>query len=526
MGNELVQLTLANQPGLAEAPQSSSAAAGGDLRFSDPGPVNKSFRASVIPAQLVVREGGGAGIRPAGGAFGIGKGLAPANGHPAPAAAARAGRLKTFYIETFGCQMNVHDSEKVEGVLLARGMTPVQDHAQADLVLYNTCSIREKAAQKVFSRLGAFRKGSRSATKLIGVLGCVAQQEGERFFERAPQVSLVCGSASYSKLPQLLDQLEAGNRRVTGLSLDTDECFETELTRRDNPFRAYLTIIEGCDQRCAFCVVPMTRGPQRSRSGEKILAEARRLVDEGYTELQLLGQIVNAWQDPSPARWSFAELLSRVGQIPGIRRVRFTTSHPRFFGADVVQAIDAHPALCDQIHLPVQSGSTTVLARMLRGYTREEYLEKIACIRQARRAISLSTDIIVGFCGETRQDFEQTLSLLREVEYDQVFSFKYSPRPNTLAEANGDAVAEEEKGQRLSELQELQRQIQLRRNQALLGKTFEVLVEGFQARLGQAVGRSTMNRVINFPGDPEDVGRYLTVQVTGAGPNSLVGVRA
>jgi tRNA-2-methylthio-N6-dimethylallyladenosine synthase len=270
----------------------------------------------------------------------------------------------------------------------------------------------------------------------------------------------------------------------------------------------------------------MTRGPQRSRPGEKILAEARRLVDEGYTEIQLLGQIVNAWQDPSPARWSFAELLSRVGQIPGIRRVRFTTSHPRFFSADVVHAIDAHSALCDQIHLPVQSGSTTVLARMLRGYTREEYLEKIACIRQARRAISLSTDIIVGFCGETRQDFEQTLSLLREVEYDQVFSFKYSPRPNTLAEANGDAIAEEEKGQRLSELQELQRQIQLRRNQALLGKTFEVLVEGFQVRLGQAVGRSTTNRVINFPGNPEDVGRYLMVQVTGAGPNSLVGVRA
>jgi tRNA-2-methylthio-N6-dimethylallyladenosine synthase len=422
--------------------------------------------------------------------------------------------------------MNVHDSEKVQGLLLARGMTPVQDHAQADLVLYNTCSIREKAAQKVFSRLGAFRKDKRSTTKVIGILGCVAQQEGERFFERAPQVSLVCGSASYSKLPQLLDQLEAGNHRLAALSLDTDECFETELTRRDNPFRAYLTILEGCDQRCAFCVVPMTRGPQRSRPGGKILAEARRLVDEGYTEIQLLGQIVNAWQDPSPARWSFAELLSRVGQIPGIRRVRFATSHPRFFSADIVQAIDAHSTLCDQIHLPVQSGSTTVLARMLRGYTREEYLEKIACIRRARRAISLSTDIIVGFCGETRQDFEQTLSLLREVEYDQVFSFKYSPRPNTLAEAYGEAIGEEEKGPRLSELQELQRQIQLRRNQALLGKTFEVLVEGFQVRLGQAVGRSTTNRVINFPGSPEDVGRYLTVQVTGAGPNSLLGVRA
>jgi len=445
---------------------------------------------------------------------------------PQPATPVSApGRLRTFYIETFGCQMNVHDSEKVQGVLLARGMTPVEDHAQADLILYNTCSIREKAAQKVFSRLGAFRKGNGAAGKVIGVLGCVAQQEGERFFERAPQVSLVCGSASYSKLSELLDQLEAGNRRVSGLSLDTDECFETELTRRDNPFRAYLTIIEGCDQRCAFCVVPMTRGPQRSRPSEKILAEARRLVDDGYTEIQLLGQIVNAWHDPSPPHRSFAELLSDVAEIPGILRVRFTTSHPRFFTPDIVQAIDAHPALCDQVHLPVQSGSTPVLARMLRGYTREDYLERIHYIRQARRSISLSTDVIVGFCGETRQDFEQTLSLMQEVKYDQVFSFKYSPRPNTLAEMQGDALAEDEKGRRLTELQELQRQIQLRRNQALLGETFEVLVEAYQPRLEQAVGRSTTNRVINFPGSQVDVGRYLMVRVTGAGPNSMVGVR-
>ncbi len=255
--------------------------------------------------------------------------LAPAIAPQRATRVSAPGRLRTFYIETFGCQMNVHDSEKVQGVLLARGMTPVDDHAQADLILYNTCSIREKAAQKVFSRLGAFRKGNGGAGKMIGVLGCVAQQEGERFFERAPQVSFVCGSASYSKLPELLDQLEAGDRRVTGLSLDTDECFETEFTRRDNPFRAYLTIIEGCDQRCAFCVVPMTRGPQRSRPSEKILAEARRLVDEGYTEIQLLGQIVNAWQDPSPAPPEFCGIARARCRIPGIRRVRFTTSHPR-----------------------------------------------------------------------------------------------------------------------------------------------------------------------------------------------------
>ncbi|MDR3675465.1 MAG: tRNA (N6-isopentenyl adenosine(37)-C2)-methylthiotransferase MiaB [Acidobacteriota bacterium] len=438
---------------------------------------------------------------------------------------ATAGDGKAFYLETFGCQMNVHDSEKVAGVLMERGYRPVETHEAADIILYNTCSIREKAAQKVFSRLGTFRKAGASAQKIIGVLGCVAQQEGEKFFERAPQVSLVCGSASYPRLPDLLQQIESGNRRVMGLDLDTEDCFETEFTRRDNRFRAYLTIIEGCDQRCAFCVVPTTRGPERSRSGAKIVAECHRLVDAGYTEIQILGQIVNAWRDPSPAHWSFAELLSRVSEVSGLRRVRFTTSHPRYFTPDIVQAIDSHPVLCDQIHLPVQSGSTEVLARMLRGYSREEYLEKIHCIRKAQRAISLSTDIIVGFCGESAADFDQTVSLLTEVEYDQVFSFKFSPRPNTAALEFADTVAEEEKSRRLAVLQEVQRQIQVRRNEAMVGQTLEVLVEGYQPRLGQAVGRTTSNKVLNFPGEPADIGTYRQVRVKSSGPNSLVGER-
>lgn len=434
-------------------------------------------------------------------------------------------RPKTFCIETFGCQMNVHDSEKVAGTLIARGYQPVESHEEADLILYNTCSIREKAAEKVFSRLGSLKKAYRRNPKIIGVLGCVAQQEGERIFARAPQVSLVCGSASYSRLPDLLAQLETGNRRVTGLSLETDECFETEVTRRDSPFRAYITIIEGCDKECAYCVVPMTRGPERSRASEGILAECRRLVDEGYTEIQLLGQNVNSYRDPSPAHRSFAELLERVAEVEGVRRVRFTTSHPRDFTQEIVRAIETQPCLCDHVHLPVQSGADGVLARMLRGYTREEYLEKIHCIRRAKRAISISTDVIVGFCGETNEDFEQTLSLLNEVEYDSVFSFKYSPRPNTAAGGFADSVPEEEKGRRLAVLQERQRQIQLRQNQELIGRKFEVLVESFQPRLAQAVGRTTSNRVVNFPGAPDWVGRYLNVRVTAAGPNSLVGVR-
>src|SRR6476469_1784563 len=233
---------------------------------------------------------------------------------------------KTFYIETFGCQMNAHDSEKVIGTLEHEGYTQVSDEAEAGLILYNTCSIRDKAEQKVFHRLNEYKK-LQGKGKVFGVLGCVAQQEGEHIFERAPHVSLVAGSASYTKLPEMLVQLESGNRRVTGLQLDTDETFDTPYTRRDNPHRAYITIIEGCDKSCAYCVVPFTRGPERSRTSDSVMAEARRLAEQGYSEIQLLGQNVNSYRDPSPAGWDFAMLLSRVGQVPGIRRVRFTTSH-------------------------------------------------------------------------------------------------------------------------------------------------------------------------------------------------------
>ncbi len=435
---------------------------------------------------------------------------------------------KTFYIETFGCQMNVHDSEKVIGTLLAQGYTQVEAPEQAHLVLYNTCSIRDKAEQKVFSRLANFKRQA-GAGKVFGVLGCVAQHRGEEIFAEAPHVSLVCGSASYNRLPEMLVQIESGNRRVTGLSLDTDETFETPLTRRDNPFRAYITIIEGCDKHCAYCVVPFTRGPERSRRSDSILAEARQLAEAGYTEIQLLGQNVNSYRDPSPAGWNFAELLARVGEVPGLRRVRFTTSHPRDFHRSIVDALEANPVLCDHVHLPVQSGSDRVLARMQREYTRSEYLERIEWMRSARRPIALSTDIIVGFPGETDEDFAQTMSLLDEVEYDSIFSFQYSPRPNTPAIGYADPVPGEVKSQRLRALQEKQRSIQIRRNAALVGTEQEVLVEGRNPALGQWIGRTTQNRVVNFTvpeGRPDLVqpGGYCRVVVTRAGPNSLVGV--
>lgn len=419
--------------------------------------------------------------------------------------------------------MNAHDSEKVAGVLLARGYRQVEAADSADMVLFNTCSIREKAAQKVFTRLNDFR-GQRGQNKVIGVLGCVAQQEGEHIFERAPWVRMVCGSASYRNLPALLTEIESGGTRVTGLSLDTDETFETEVTRRDNPVRAYLTIIEGCDYACSYCVVPHTRGPQRSRTSAAVLSEVRHLVEDGFTEVQLLGQTVNSYRDPSAARMNFAQLLRAVAAVPGIRRVRFTTSHPNDFTPEIVEAIDSMPTLCEHIHLPVQSGSSRVLKEMRRTYTREEYLERISWIRGGRRPFSITTDAIVGFPGETDAEFAQTLSLLGEVKFDGVFAFKYSPRPNTSAKDMPDAVPEDVKSRRLAILQQRQREIQILENQRFLASEFEVLVDARHESRGQWSGRTTSNRIVNFTSPEQNLlGQYCQVKITGAGPNSLVG---
>lgn len=429
---------------------------------------------------------------------------------------------KSFFIETFGCQMNSHDAEKVAGVFLSRGYRPAQSIAETDVLLYNTCSIREKAAQKVFSRLGAWR--GIADGKIIGVIGCLAQQEGEEIFERAPWVSLVCGSASYRKLPEMIAELESGGRRVTGLDLDTNETFETEITRRDNPLRAYITIIEGCNYACSYCVVPHTRGPERSRASDAVLAEANRLAEAGYAEIQLLGQTVNSYRDPSPRQLTFASLLREVAAIVGIRRVRFTTSHPNDFSREIVEAIDATPALCDHIHLPVQSGSTRILKAMRRTYTREQYLEKMSWIRDARRPISVTTDIIVGFPGETESDFEQTLTLLEEVGYDGVFAFTYSPRPNTDAKLMPDAIPEEEKAHRLAALQDRQREIQLARNAKLVGSQFEVMVDTHHAARSQWAGRTSQNLIVNFSSPHSDLlGEYVQTRITRAAPYSLVG---
>ena len=432
---------------------------------------------------------------------------------------------KTFYLETFGCQMNAHDSEKVIGTLQQQGYRRVETEQEAGLILYNTCSIRDKAEQKVFHRLNDYKRLFKEG-KRFGVLGCVAQQEGEKIFERAPFVSLVSGSASYRKLPEMLSRLEAGEARITGLDdRQTEETFETEFTSRQNPYRAYITIIEGCDKFCSYCVVPFTRGKERSRTSTSVLAEARRISDQGYTEIQLLGQNVNSYRDPE-GKFSFAELLGAVGQVPGIRRVRFTTSHPRDFTPDIVEAIDATPSLCDHVHLPVQSGSTRVLKMMAREYSREWYLERIGWIKSAKRRISLSTDIIVGFPGESADDFIQTMDLLEEVQYDCVFGFKYSPRPNTPALTMIDSIPDGEKARRLQVVLDRQREIQRANYSKHIGEIMEVMVEGLNPARGQVAGRSTQNKAVNFTTAQEispAPGSYVQVKITAAFPNSLVG---
>jgi tRNA-2-methylthio-N6-dimethylallyladenosine synthase len=476
--------------------------------------------------------------------------------------------------------MNAHDSEKVVGTLVHEGYRQVNTVEEADLVLYNTCSIRDKAEQKVFNRLSDYKKFKKQG-KIFGVLGCVAQQEGEKIFERAPYVSLVAGSASYRNLPRMLKQLEEAESRnatlgltaidsivsqpsksamggaaaavvvtagksavktsgekpvaaslvrITGLDdRETDECFETEFTARTNPHRGYITIIEGCDKFCAYCVVPYTRGKERSRTSDSVLREARQMADLGYTEIQLLGQNVNSYKDSagnSATRKTFAELLAAVGEISGIRRVRFTTSHPRDFGRDIVDAIDGVPTLCDHVHLPVQSGSTRVLDAMQRLYTREQYLERISWMKAAKRELSITTDMIVGFPGETETDFTETLSLLDEVGFDAVFAFKYSPRPNTPSLSLEDAIPEDEKVRRLEALNTMQREIQTIRYKKYMGTGCEVMVEGRNDARAQWIGRTSHNKTMNFTA-PEGVnlkaGDYVPVTVTGSFPNSLLG---
>jgi len=434
---------------------------------------------------------------------------------------------RRYLIETFGCQMNFHDSERMAGLLETAGYEPASGPADADVIVLNTCTVREKAEDKVLSRIGEIRSGARPGEQgpVIAVAGCLAQQEGAAMFRRARGVDVVVGTMAERKLPLMVDEALRTRARQVDINPYDDVSFPLGIARRMDPVKAYVTIIEGCNDYCAFCVVPHTRGHERMRPKSEILEEVQEAVRGGRTEIHLLGQIVNHYQAPDEPRCDFAALLAAVDAVRGIRRIRFASPHPRHVTPRLISAMRDLPHVCKHLHLPVQSGSTRVLAAMRRRHTREEYLELVGAVKAGVAGIQLSTDLIVGFPGETLEDFADTLSLVEAVGYHSMFSFKYSERPGTLAAKRlPDDIPEGEKDRRLSVLQEIQKGIQLRLHEASVGSTVEVLVDGVSRRRETELsGRTTGNTVVNFPGDPAELGSLAMVEIERAGPHSLWG---
>jgi len=439
---------------------------------------------------------------------------------------------RKYLIETHGCQMNVHDSERMAGLLEQAGYEATHDDRDADVIVINTCSVRERAEEKLFTRLGEIRHAATGGERpVVAVAGCVAQQEGAKILQRSSAVDVVVGTQNLKRLPLLVEeavQRPAGSPATIDVDPLDDVSFPLGLARRHDPLKAYVTIIEGCNEFCAFCVVPYTRGHERMRPVEEILADARNAVDTGAREVQLLGQIVNHYQAPDDPSCDFAALLERLNGIDSLERIRFASPHPRHVGPRMIAAMRDLPKVCRHLHLPVQSGSTRVLAAMRRRHTREQYLELVCRLREAMPDIALSTDMIVGFSGERDEDFEQTLSLAAAVRYHSMFSFKYSPRPNTLASKRmPDDVPEDEKTRRIVALQAQQKQIQGQLYEGMVGREVEVLADArSRRRAWELSGRTSGNTVVNFGGDPSWIGRLVRVRIAAANPNSLRGQSA
>jgi len=445
-----------------------------------------------------------------------------------------------YLIETFGCQMNVHDSERMAGLLEQAGFEATDDAADADVVVINTCSVRERAEEKLYTRLGELRQlaAEEGHNPIVAVAGCVAQQEGEALLKRAPGVvDVIVGTQAIRRLPMLVEQAAAtrgmGVRAPTtrtpipliDLNPYDDVTFPLGVTRRGDRVKAYVTIIEGCNEFCSFCVVPYTRGHERMRPMGDILAEVREAAESGRREVQLLGQIVNHYAAPDDPSCDFTGLLEAVHGVGGVERIRFASPHPRHVSARFLDAMARLPKICRHLHLPVQSGSTRVLDAMRRRYSRESYLDLVARVRASLPEVALSTDMIVGFPGETEADFEETLSLTARVRYHSMFSFKYSPRPNTLADKRlSDDVPEEEKTRRIVALQALQRSVQSELNEDMVGREVEVLVDAASRRReAELSGRTSQNVVVNLPGPASWIGETLRVRIERAGPHSVWG---
>jgi tRNA-2-methylthio-N6-dimethylallyladenosine synthase len=428
---------------------------------------------------------------------------------------------RRFFIRTYGCQMNVNDSERVAGLLEAQGFQPVDSAAEADFVFLNTCAVREKATTKFRHALGRLRrlKAERPGLR-VGVGGCVAQLEGETLLERAKHVDVLVGTHTLHRIPALLDEAATSGRTAVDLDRKADPfAIPGEMAAHESRVRAYVTAMEGCNHVCSFCVVPRTRGPEVNRAPADIVGEVRALVARGYTEVMLLGQTVNAYRHGAT---DFAGLLAQVDGVAGLERLRFTTSHPEHVDERMADALRDLRRVCPYLHLPFQSGSDRVLASMRRGYTRQEYLDTIALLRDRVPDLALSTDVIVGYPGETVGEFEETLAVLEGVGFDALFAFTYSPRPGTSAQRLVDDVPEDEKRRRLHVLNARQQQWQRGRHEARVGLVEEILVEEVDGR-GRASGRTRHFRIVHLDGAPDLVGRLVKVEIAGAGPNSLQG---
>jgi tRNA-2-methylthio-N6-dimethylallyladenosine synthase len=433
---------------------------------------------------------------------------------------------KRVYIETYGCQMNEHDTERMLRILERSSYSETKDPQTADLVLINTCSVREKPEHKVYSALGRYKWLKEKRGAIIGVAGCVAQQEGSRLLERVPYLDMVIGTHAIPMLPQLLQKIEVSGEKVCETNFDQDGKY-LEAVPPQRPLgkvKSYVTIMQGCDHFCSFCIVPYVRGREKSRSSQDIIEEVKHLAGIGVKEVCLLGQNVNGYGRGLKEEITFSELLHRIDEIGGIERVRFTTSHPKDLSQELIQAFSKLPKLCEHIHLPFQSGSDRILKAMHRGYTKESYLEKIGRLKEACPSIAVTADVIVGFPGEEEEDFKQTLDLMEKVRFDDLFSFKYSPRKGTRAAQFEDKVEEKVKQERLSILQELQKGITLQKNQELEGRAEEVLIEGQSKQSAQDVsGRTRSNKIVNFEGDLSLVRKLVPVRIIQGYAHSLRG---
>ena len=437
----------------------------------------------------------------------------------------------TVYLETFGCQMNVADSERAIVRLRAAGFGLAESSESADVVIFNTCSVRERAAHKVFTRIGEVRRQRLHKEPVVGVMGCVAQLEGAALFDNSPSVNLIVGTRATDRLPELIGRALDGEDRVIDLNERAEgEKWDVPATARTSKHVAFVPIIEGCNKFCTYCIVPFSRGREKSRTAFEIIAEINELRDFGYREIHLIGQNVNSYRPKTdaglegfPGATPFCRLLRAVAAT-GMERIKFTTSFPRDFHPDIVNAIDEHQNLCDWVHLPVQSGSDRVLRAMRRGHTVADYYNRIAKIKNARRRLAITSDIIVGFPGETEADFQDTMALVEQVGYDALYIFKYSERPGTPAAKLDDDVTQSEKTARFLELERLQRRIQQKIYEGYLGREIRVLVEGRSSKSDRDMtGHSTCHKVVNFPRTMVNAGQVAQVRVTEAKANSLYG---